>query len=53
MEVATRLHAVEEYYFSTKLKEVRALKAQGSPIINLGIGSPDLDPPKEIGRAHV
>ncbi|MGB1313448.1 MAG: pyridoxal phosphate-dependent aminotransferase [Bizionia paragorgiae] len=53
MEVATRLHAVEEYYFSTKLKEVRALKAQGSPIINLGIGSPDLDPPKGVVSALV
>ena len=45
IEVANRLKKVEEYYFSKKLKEVAFLKAQGKPIINLGIGSPDLDPP--------
>ncbi|MBC3847462.1 aminotransferase class I/II-fold pyridoxal phosphate-dependent enzyme [Winogradskyella echinorum] len=45
IEVANRLKHVEEYYFSKKLKEVALLKAQGKPIINLGIGSPDLEPP--------
>lgn len=45
IEVADRLKQVEEYYFSKKLKEVRFLKSQGKPIINLGIGSPDLEPP--------
>jgi len=45
IEVARRLKKVEEYYFSRKLKEVAFLKSQGKPIINLGIGSPDLDPP--------
>jgi aspartate/methionine/tyrosine aminotransferase len=45
IQVANRLKKVEEYYFSTKLKEVALLKAQGKPIINLGIGSPDLNPP--------
>ncbi|MBT8243611.1 MAG: aminotransferase class I/II-fold pyridoxal phosphate-dependent enzyme [Winogradskyella sp.] len=45
IEVADRLKQVEEYYFSVKLKEVAFLKSQGKPIINLGIGSPDLDPP--------
>ena len=45
IEVADRLKQVEEYYFSVKLKQVAFLKAQGRPIINLGIGSPDLDPP--------
>lgn len=48
---ATRLHSVEEYYFSKKLREVRALKAQGKPVINIGIGSPDLDPPLSVSRA--
>jgi len=42
---AKRLKSVEEYYFSRKLKEVAFLKSQGKPIINLGIGSPDLAPP--------
>ena len=41
---AKRLHAVEEYYFSKKLKEVRQLIAEGNPVVNMGIGSPDLAP---------
>ncbi|WP_458627714.1 pyridoxal phosphate-dependent aminotransferase [Winogradskyella sp. PC D3.3] len=45
IEVAKRLQNVEEYYFSKKLREVALLKSQGKPIINLGIGSPDLEPP--------
>jgi aspartate/methionine/tyrosine aminotransferase len=45
---ATRLHHIQEYYFSKKLREVRALKAQGKPIINLGIGSPDLLPHNDV-----
>lgn len=45
IEVADRIKQVEEYYFSRKLKEVAFLKSQGHPIINLGIGSPDLNPP--------
>lgn len=45
INVADRLMDVEEYYFSKKLREVALLKAHGKPIINLGIGSPDLEPP--------
>jgi len=45
IEVANRLKHVEEYYFSKKLREVAFLQSQGKPIINLGIGSPDLEPP--------
>ena len=41
---ATRLESVQEYYFSQKLREVATLKASGKPIINMGIGSPDLPP---------
>lgn len=48
---ADRLQTVEEYYFSRKLKEVNLLKANGKPIINLGIGSPDLDPPFQVVKA--
>ncbi|WP_110355604.1 pyridoxal phosphate-dependent aminotransferase [Arenibacter sp. ARW7G5Y1] len=44
MKVANRLNTVEEYYFSKKLREVRGLMAEGRPIINMGIGSPDLQP---------
>ena len=48
---ANRLHSVEEYYFSKKLREVAQLKADGNPIINIGIGSPDLQPPTEVINA--
>jgi aspartate/methionine/tyrosine aminotransferase len=48
IKVANRLHCVEEYYFSKKLREVALLKASGKPIINLGIGSPDLQPPQKV-----
>lgn len=51
MEFSKRLHSVEEYYFSKKLKEVNVLKASGKPIINLGIGSPDLQPPEKVIKA--
>lgn len=49
--VARRLHTVEEYYFSRKLKEVRALVSDGAPVINLGIGSPDLPPDPSVVSA--
>jgi len=45
MITAKRLESVQEYYFSKKLREVRGLVAEGKPIINMGIGSPDLPPP--------
>jgi aspartate/methionine/tyrosine aminotransferase len=44
IQTADRLQTVKEYYFSKKLREVRSLIAQGKPIINMGIGSPDLAP---------
>lgn len=43
---SNRLNRISEYYFSTKLREVRELIDQGKDVINLGIGSPDLKPPK-------
>ena len=51
MKVANRLNTVQEYYFSKKLREVRALASGGKPIINMGIGSPDLQPPNEVIEA--
>jgi LL-diaminopimelate aminotransferase len=41
---AHRLAGVGEYYFSAKLREIDELNRQGEPVINLGIGSPDLPP---------
>lgn len=45
---ADRLQSVQEYYFSRKLREVRELLAAGRPIINMGIGSPDLAPSAKV-----
>jgi aspartate/methionine/tyrosine aminotransferase len=51
IQTAKRLETVEEYYFSKKLREVRKLVASGKPVLNMAIGSPDLDPPKEVVQA--
>ncbi len=51
MITAKRLDTVQEYYFSKKLREVAELRAEGKPIINLGIGSPDLAPPPQVLEA--
>lgn len=48
---ANRLNTVQEYYFSRKLREVRQLIAEGNPVINMGIGSPDLAPDKTVIEA--
>ncbi len=48
IRTAKRLESVQEYYFSTKLREVREMISQGKPVINMGIGSPDLSPPQEV-----
>ncbi len=48
---AKRLDSVQEYYFSRKLKEVRQLMFEGKPIINMGIGSPDLAPHSSVIEA--
>ncbi|MEM9720667.1 MAG: aminotransferase class I/II-fold pyridoxal phosphate-dependent enzyme [Bacteroidota bacterium] len=45
---ANRLNQVEEYYFSTKLREIRRRVQEGQDIINLGIGSPDLSPAEDV-----
>ena len=44
IKTANRIANVEEYYFSRKLAEVRALDSPELRIINLGIGSPDMAP---------
>ncbi len=48
---ANRLGETKEYYFSTKLRELAALRAAGKDIINLGIGSPDMPPAPEVIEA--
>jgi LL-diaminopimelate aminotransferase len=44
INTARRISNVEEYYFSRKLAEVRALDSADLRVINLGIGSPDMAP---------
>lgn len=48
---ADRLYKVTEYYFSKKLREVAAMKADGISVINMGIGSPDLPPHPNVIHA--
>ena len=51
IERASRINHIEEYYFSKKLKEVFSLEKQGKPIINMGIGSPDIPPDRQVINA--
>lgn len=48
VKTASRLGEVKEYYFSTKLKEIAKMNEEGERVINLGIGNPDMSPPKEV-----
>jgi LL-diaminopimelate aminotransferase len=48
---AKRLEGVQEYYFSRKLREVRQMLTDGKPVINMGIGSPDLPPDRRVVEA--
>ncbi|ESU29570.1 aspC3 protein [Flavobacterium limnosediminis JC2902] len=45
------MNQVQEYYFSQKLREVGNLVAAGKPILNMGIGSPDLKPSTRVIEA--
>ena len=44
IKTAQRLQQIKEYYFSVKLKEVRALVKEHNDVINMGIGNPDMMP---------
>jgi LL-diaminopimelate aminotransferase len=48
IQPAGRIQSVQEYYFSRKLREIAELRKAGKPILNLGIGSPDLPPSQEV-----
>ncbi|MCB0704069.1 MAG: aminotransferase class I/II-fold pyridoxal phosphate-dependent enzyme [Saprospiraceae bacterium] len=52
-KTADRLNSVGEYYFSKKLAEIARLQASGVPVLNLGIGSPDLPPHPDVIEALV
>ncbi len=47
-QVADRLSGIEEYYFSTKLRQIDEMNKAGKKVINLGIGSPDLPPHPDV-----
>ena len=49
-QTAKRLEGIGEYYFSRKLREIDAMRKAGHPVINLGIGSPDLPPHPDVIR---
>ncbi|BDS09666.1 pyridoxal phosphate-dependent aminotransferase [Aureispira anguillae] len=51
MKVASRVLSIEAYFFAKKLAEIKELKTKGKPIINLGIGSPDLEPHQKVRQA--
>jgi LL-diaminopimelate aminotransferase len=53
IKTANRIANVEEYYFSRKLAEVRALDSPELRVINLGIGSPDQAPSQNAIQALV
>ena len=44
INAASRMNLVQEYYFSTKLKQIAEMRTSGIDVLNLGIGSPDLPP---------
>ena len=50
---ADRLGEVKEYYFATKLRELRERANRGENILNLGIGNPDMMPATETIRTLV
>lgn len=53
VSTAIRLESIKEYYFSKKLREVAGLIQAGKPVLNMGIGSPDLPPhPSVIEALH-
>jgi aspartate/methionine/tyrosine aminotransferase len=45
---ANRTNLVQEYYFSQKLKEIEQMNNNGTKVINLGIGNPDMSPPAKV-----
>lgn len=48
IQPADRVSAIQEYYFSRKLKEIAKLNAGGADIISLGIGGPDRPPRPDV-----
>ncbi len=46
---AQRIQGIEQYYFAQKLGQIKQMDSDGGQkVLNLGIGSPDLLPPKNV-----
>jgi aspartate/methionine/tyrosine aminotransferase len=43
-----RISRISEYYFSSRLDQIRQMEKSGIYVINLGIGSPDTPPAREV-----
>ena len=53
INTAERISDVKEYYFATKLREIRKRNLEGEDIINLGIGNPDMMPSENVVKKLV
>jgi hypothetical protein len=53
IEAAHKLEHINEYYFSRKLKQIAQMRAEGRPVLNLGIGNPDQAPSDETIEALI
>ncbi len=51
IQPARRLDGIAEYYFASKLREIAQLQRDGHPVLNFGIGSPDLPPAPTVLEA--
>jgi aspartate/methionine/tyrosine aminotransferase len=51
IQAANRTKEINEYYFSTKLKEIAQLNCEGKQVINLGIGDPDIAPSQSVWKS--
>lgn len=51
IQPAQRLELVAEYYFAGKLREIAQMQRERKPVLNLGIGSPDLPPHPAVVEA--
>lgn len=46
VKTASRLESVKAYYFSKKIEQIAKMRSAGHEVFMLGIGNPDLPPPK-------
>ncbi|MEO6760356.1 MAG: aminotransferase class I/II-fold pyridoxal phosphate-dependent enzyme [Saprospiraceae bacterium] len=51
IQPASRLDGISEYYFAGKLREIARRRLDGHPVLNFGIGSPDLPPAPAVVEA--